>query len=86
MPEQHITSLITRLHQPLIGVQVDTNGHEEVIYFVDEAEADEALNHDTTRAPVKLAGVWSDLDADEMLAALNTIRHESKPTPPIDKI
>jgi hypothetical protein len=33
-----------------------------------------------------LAGAWSDLDWDETIAALDRIRHESKPTPPIDEI
>lgn len=31
-----------------------------------------------------LAGAWSDLDFDDMLEQLDTIRHQSKPTPPID--
>ena len=30
-----------------------------------------------------LAGAWSDLDFDEMLTALDHIRHDSKPTPPL---
>lgn len=29
-----------------------------------------------------LAGAWSDLDLEEMLDALDHIRHDSKPTPP----
>ena len=29
-------------------------------------------------------GAWSDLDVEEMLDALDRIKHESKPTPPID--
>jgi hypothetical protein len=29
-------------------------------------------------------GAWSDMDFDETLDALDRIRHESKPTPPID--
>jgi hypothetical protein len=32
---------------------------------------------------LSLAGVWSDLDFDEMLEALDHIRHDSKPTPPL---
>jgi hypothetical protein len=31
-----------------------------------------------------LVGAWSDLDWDEMIEALDRIRHESKPTPPIE--
>jgi len=32
---------------------------------------------------LSLIGAWSDLDWDETIAALDRIRHESKPTPPI---
>jgi len=31
-----------------------------------------------------LAGSWSDLDWDEMEKSLDRIRHESKPTPPLE--
>ena len=31
-----------------------------------------------------LAGAWKELDFDDMLEQLNKIRHESKPTPPLD--
>ncbi len=31
-----------------------------------------------------LAGLWSDLDLEEMLTALDHIRHDSKPTPPLE--
>ncbi len=31
-----------------------------------------------------LAGSWSDLDWDEMIRELDRIRHQSKPTPPLD--
>jgi hypothetical protein len=31
-----------------------------------------------------LAGSWSDLDWNEMLATLDRIRHESKPPPPFE--
>lgn len=31
-----------------------------------------------------LAGSWSDLDWDEMETTLDRIRHESKPTPPLE--
>jgi hypothetical protein len=34
----------------------------------------------------KLAGVWHELDAEEMLRSLDRMRHESKPTPPIDTL
>ncbi len=31
-----------------------------------------------------LAGSWSDLDFEKMLNALDHIRHDSKPTPPLE--
>lgn len=33
-----------------------------------------------------LAGSWSDLDHDEMIAELDKIRHESPPSPPPDDV
>jgi hypothetical protein len=71
--------------QPLIGIPLDENGRQVTRYFTDEAAADAALaNQDVTTDALNLAGAWSDLDFDEMVAALDRIRHESKPTPPID--
>jgi uncharacterized protein (DUF433 family) len=35
------------------------------------------------REALGMVGAWSDLDFDETLNALDRIRHESKPTPPI---
>ena len=78
--------LVAHIHQPLIAVPVENNGEEAVCYFVDEAQADAALGQSATMDAIKLAGVWSDLDGDNMLAALERIRHESKATPPIDSI
>lgn len=72
--------------QPLIGVPVDSNGVEEVRYFVDEDQADIALGMISSQRPIKLAGAWSHLDADAMLDDLERIRHVSTPTPPIDHL
>ena len=70
--------------QPLIGIPLDENGRQVTRYFTDEAEADAALSQDVTTDALNLAGAWSDLDFDEVADALDRIRHESKPTPPID--
>lgn len=69
--------------QPLIGIPFSENGHEVVRYFADEAAADAAVSEQAIQLAVRLAGSWSDLDWDEMEAALDHIRHESRPTPPI---
>ena len=41
------------------------------------------LVEDTTQAALALAGAWSDLAWDELEQALDRIRHESPPTPPL---
>ena len=69
--------------QPLIGIPFSENGNEVVRYFADEAAADAAVSEQAIQLAVRLAGSWSDLNWDEMEAALDRIRHESRPTPPI---
>jgi hypothetical protein len=69
---------------PLIGIPVEENGHEVVRYFTDETEADKAFGSRKRRDVRHLAGVWKDLDWDAAADELDRIRHESKPTPPID--
>ncbi|MGH2351664.1 MAG: hypothetical protein ACRDJN_08625 [Chloroflexota bacterium] len=73
-----------REDQPLIGVLVWEDGREVVRYFADEADADATITDDAVQDALNLAGAWSDLDWEEMATALDRIRHESKPTPPID--
>jgi hypothetical protein len=69
--------------QPLIGIPFSENGHEVIRYFTDEAAADAAVREQAIQRAVSLAGSWSDLEWVEMEAALDRIRHESPPTPPI---
>jgi len=45
---------------------------------------DESTLPASTRAALRLAGAWSDLDGDEMLDALERMRNESKPSPPFE--
>lgn len=71
-------------NQPLIGIPFEENGHEVIRYFSEETEADKAISTDVTQTALNLAGAWSDLDWGEMERELDRIRHESKPTPPID--
>jgi hypothetical protein len=84
--ERHNTGLTARVHvdQPLIVLPV---GDDEARYVTSEDDADAyvAKGHPAA-APISLAGVWSDLDWAEAEAALDRIRHESAPTPPIDSI
>lgn len=59
-----------------------------VRYFTDEAAADKALAEKRPRDGRHLFGAWKEIDPDiewaEVAEQLDRIRHESKPTPPID--
>jgi hypothetical protein len=77
-------SLLIQGNQPLIGIPFEENGHEGVRYFTDEKAADAAVPHSTTQAALSVIGAWSDMDWEEMVEALDRMRHESKPTPPIE--
>jgi hypothetical protein len=77
-------SIVAGMDQPLIAIPTREDGREVVRYFADEAAAEAATSDEVVREALRLAGVWSDLDWDEMSAALDRIRHESKPTPPIE--
>ena len=85
MAEQiaHTPAWSSEFGQPLIGIPFAENGHEIIRYFIDETTADAAVREQTIQQAVSLAGSWSDLDWDEMEAALDRIRHDSPPTPPI---
>ena len=73
-----------RADQPLIGIPVDVNGQEQVRYFASEQEADQALSDDGIQEALSLAGAWQGMDWDGVLEELDRIRHESRPTPPVD--
>ena len=81
---QPLPSLPVQDNQPLIGIPFEEQGHEVVRYFTDEKAADAAVPHSTTQAALSVIGAWSDLDWEEMVEALDRMRHESKPTPPIE--
>lgn len=85
MPEQP-TSFTVEDDHPLIGVFVHENGKDATRYFSDEKAADAAAAASSLDAALSVIGAWSDLDWDEMESALDRIRHESKPTPPIDDL
>lgn len=61
------------------------NGRDMTIYFADEEATDQVLPDEVQEA-LNLAGVWSDLDWAETEQALDQIRHQSTPTPPIDSL
>ena len=75
-----------RPDRPLIGVVLVENGQVIARYFADEEEADAAMAPESTERARALAGVWSDLDWDEAVDALERIRHDVEPTPPIENV
>ena len=79
----HISGLAVHPDLPLIGVILTENGQEVVRYFANEAEADSAIASLITTDVRSLAGAWADLDWDEAIDALDHIRHDNEPTPPI---
>ena len=72
--------------QAPIPVPVDEDGREAVAYFADSEAADAAMPPGTVERALALFGAWSDLDRDDAIKSLDRIRHESKPTPPIDDL
>jgi len=77
--------LTTRKSQPLIGIPSHDGTDDVVRYFTSEVDADRsaALGNANVARALHAIGGWSDLDFDEMLDALDEIRHRSQPTPPI---
>ena len=68
------------LSQPLIGVMAEEGGQAVVRYFTEEQDAERGMGQDTSQEALSLAGVWRDLDWDELAQALARIRHDSQPT------
>ena len=73
-------------NQMLFAVPLDENGHEVVRYFTDEADSALDDDNEDLRQALSVFGAWSDLDWDQAFDELDRIRHESRPTPPIDEI
>jgi len=71
-------------NQPLIGIPFQVHGKVIIRYFSEEEQADKAVSEDVTQKALSLAGAWSDLEWQDMERELDRIRHESKPTLPIE--
>jgi hypothetical protein len=76
--------MTVRADQPLVGVFIQQDGAEMVRYTAGEPASDRPARRRSIQRALDLAGAWSDLDFDDMLDELDRIRHESRPTPPID--
>ncbi len=78
-------SITLREDQALVGIPIEQHGQQIVRYAAeDDAAADQAASEEAITHALAAIGSWSDLDWDEMEQALDRIRHESRPTPPID--
>ena len=76
--------LTVRRGQPVFAIPWIEDGEEVTGYYNDEEELRRDLAEAGEPDEGDLAGIWSDLDWEETLAALDRIRHESKPTLPIE--
>jgi hypothetical protein len=74
MSEQR-SSMTARGDQPLIGILVREQGQDLVRYIADESELENYSSSNSVAKALALAGVWKDLDPDEVLDSLDRIRH-----------
>jgi hypothetical protein len=68
----------------LLAIPEVENGETITRYLVADHDAEVPVDDEILEAALAAIGSWSDLDWDETEAALHAIRHQSKPTPPID--
>ena len=78
--------LVLRRGQALIAIPDEENGEEITRYFAGIEAADAWRSQHAVTDARALIGAWADLDWEETLDALDRIRHESTPTPPIDDL
>ena len=79
--------LVVERGQRVVAIPRFENGREVVRYVVEAESPERAATTplpESVRIALSLAGAWSDLDWDETVDALDRIRHESQPTPPIE--
>lgn len=77
------SELVIRTGQRVIAIPGTADGQMVTRYFVEEGARAPSERDASVAAALNAAGAWADLDWDEMEAALDRIRHESRPTPPI---
>ena len=76
-------SIATDSSRPLIGVFVDDDS-DVVQYVAEDPSAPADSPSAGAQEALAVVGAWSDLDWDELADSLDRIRHESRPTPPVD--
>jgi len=81
-PMQQLRTLSVPADRPLVGIIVRENGDEVVRLFAESEDAEPA-DDGAIEDALSLAGAWSDLVWEDVAAALDRIRHESRPSPPL---
>ena len=81
--QQPLPSLLVQDNQPLIGIPFEENGQECATSLTRKQPMQLFLPRHH-QAALNVIGAWSDMDWEETVEALDRIRHESKPTPPIE--
>lgn len=76
------SSLIAGPGQPLFALPMDDG---TVRYFMSEEEADAAITDEMIAEAIRQAGAWNDLADEDVEGALDRMRHESPPSPPISE-
>ncbi len=76
-----LTRLTVEAHQALVALPETEDGQDVTVYYVEQVQED---NQPSLPPASQFFGVWADLDPEETFEALDRIRHESTPTPPIE--
>ena len=77
------STITARPDQALVAIPGFEDGHAVVYYQLDEPVAGDGSDLPRIARVRALAGVWSDLDGDDMLDELDRIRHANPPSPAV---
>ncbi|MDQ4100023.1 MAG: hypothetical protein M3121_05950 [Chloroflexota bacterium] len=81
------SELVVERGQRVVAIPHTEDGREVVRYVIEAESKDFDANAalpESAHVALGLAGAWDDLDWDKTVEALDRIRHESRPTPPIE--
>ena len=77
--------LIASRKQMVFAIPIDEDGIDGTRFVVEDADASPTADDESTQQALSVIGAWRDLDWEQAFAELDRIRHESRPTPPIDE-
>lgn len=75
--------LVVRNGQRVVTVFGEENGEEVTRYFLEKGGRADTCSAEDIQAALDVEGAWAELDWDGAEVALDRIRHETPPTPPI---